>query len=181
METITKKFEYIELLEAALSAGIKKTRLNEAIDSHSLDKAGQFTDEVTVIDGEMPHLRMTTTSGRICSVGRIRPTANFSQVEKLEELETIPGSREDTKEFAFLKTSLLNGHLPADQAKCAVALQGKYYRTTLRKGYVIPLKMGADKKPIFALNTSAGIKALKNSAVLKDFWEIEISETPFKD
>ncbi len=124
---------------------------------------------------------MTSVSGRICSVGRIRPTANFSHVDKLDDLEITVGQREDTKAFAFLKTSLLNSQLPADQAKCAVLLQGKYYRTTLKKGYVTPLKTGADKKPIFALNTTAGIKALKNSAVLKDFWEIEISETPFVD
>jgi len=176
----TKKFEYNDLLAAAKNAGIKETRLEKAIDSHSLDVQGQFTDDVTVIDGEMPHLRMTSVSGRICSVGRIRPTANFQNVEKLDDLEVTPGQREDTKNFVFLKTSLLNSQLPADQAKCAVYLQGKYYKTVLKRGYVTPLKTGTDKKPIFAKNTEAGIKALKASAVLKDFWEIEVSTTPFE-
>lgn len=179
METKVKYDDYASLLQAAKDAGVKETRLDKAVDSHSLPESGQFSEEITIVDGEMAHMRMNCVSGHICSIGRIRPTAAFVQVDSLEKLETVLGSKEETKGNVFLKTSLLNSQLPADQARCAMLLAGKYFRTKVQKGYVTPLKMGADKKPIFAKNTPTGILALKNSAVLKDFWSIEISDIPF--
>lgn len=171
---------YAELAEVCKNAGIKDSRLEKAVDAHKLPAEGKFSDEIEVVDGAMPFIKMICTDGNIASVSRIRPTAAF--VESKDDVDTMVASNEDKKSSfgkVFVKSTVLNAHLPADQAKCALALAGRSFTTKTVKGFTSPYRATKatptkPSVPIFYNNTPDDIKALKASLVVKDYWELTL-------
>ena len=165
---------YDELSKVAKKAGIKSSRLEDAIDSHRLPETGQFNKEIEVLGGtkgELPHIRLSCTDGSICSVGRIRGMAHFGTPENATFVE---GNQPHTKGFAFLRMETINTNLPADQARCAMLLSGKKFKTVKKSGFVIPFTRDDAGNPSFTKFTPANIEKLQEKMRKKDFWDIEI-------
>ena len=166
---------YEEVLKAAQDAGIKDSNLDKAIDTHRLPESGTFSDKIGIEEGQMAHIQMTCTDGNICSTKRIRGQASF--VADSKELEFITGNKPETKGNIYLKTSVLNSHLPADNARLAFQLAGKSFTAKLKKGWVIPFKYQADGKTVVTYpDSEIGRDVARKAAVLKDYWIVEITD-----
>ena len=131
-----RKFKSVEeLRKAAKAAGIKDTRLEKAVQSYSLPEEGEFV-EVSVIEGEFPHIQLTTSSGHKISASGLQSIAHFGSKEsctfaKIEKDSPLKGK-------FYLRGQMLNPHLSGDQAVMAFNIIGKRFKATKVEGYVLP-------------------------------------------
>lgn len=175
---------YEDLLADAKKAGIKETSLDAAVDTHRLPSPeGEFKSEIGLDLGEkdekgnvkpsqMAHIQLQCTDGSICSARRIRGQAAF--VADPKDFEFVTGAKPETKDNIYLKTTVLNANLPADQARLAMMLAGKKFKATVKKGFIIPFKADKNGKVVTYKNTEAGKAQARNAAVIRDFWTVEV-------
>ena len=169
----TKKFNnYDELLAEAKKVGIRDTKLDLAIEAHSLPEQGQFSDSVELIEnGTLSHIRIICTDGSVMGIGRL--TSAPALVASKDLIPTTQQMR-DTKKASYKKYFIsgqrVNPHLPADQAKCAIKLMGKKFKAEKVDGFVLPYLADANAQPDFC-NTAEELKA---RAVRRTFYKVTL-------
>jgi len=158
---------YDEALETLVKAGISDSRLEKAVESHNLPESGEFVGFEIRNEGEpSAHAVVICNDGSVCSLGRVRGQAAF--VGKLTDTTFTKGKKPETADGLFLKTSVLNAQLPANQARLAMELQGRKFRTEKVSGFS---QSGFDGGKLVLAKDIASARAQCN---LRTFWKITL-------
>ena len=138
METI-KDFKNIEeFLTAAKNAGIKDSKLENAVEFYSLPKNGTFKQPILKQDenGIMSHIAIDTESGEIISMSGLQRFGFFGSLEDAKQNISLNSKGN----YTLKNVSTCNPKLQGNQAKIAFDLKGKKFRTVEKVGYILPYK-----------------------------------------
>ena len=156
--------EYKELLNALKQQGISESRLDKAMDSASVPERGQIIGwEVKNPNKKSAYVSLKFSDGAMCSYSRFRGQGHFGSEEQL----FVPGKKPETKNGLFLRTVVLNPHIPADQARGILALMGKEFTSEKIVGKV-QNGFTEDGELVLATTKAAAAKQV----VAKDFWKV---------
>lgn len=159
----TQKKDYAEVLDAFNKANISENKTTKAQDSHNVPAKGKIIGYSFESVGEpTAHVVFHFDNRDKCSLSRFRGQAHFGSVEKAT---FVAGKKDQSK--IYLKSSVLNKHLPADQARLVCDFLGKSFTAKRKAGLILPY--GKE------FSTGEETLALKELAT-KDFWEIEIQD-----
>jgi len=170
MQEIKEFTDYVALLEAAKSAGIKSQKLDEAVESYSLptDKPFTFAKVELVEDGSMSHIRLITDTDEKISVGKLLASPSLAETKTdIKAIQQTANADKESYKKWFMSGNRINPALPSNQAKCATNLLGKTYRAELVEGFTLPFE-SKDGKAIFC----ATEKQVQDKAIRKGFYRL---------
>lgn len=157
---ILNQTSYDEILSVLTDGGIDKNKTTDAQDTHKVPASGEIIGYSIQSAGEpTAHVCLHFKGGDKCSVSRFRGQAHFDGEMGITEGKKDP----DT---IFLKTTVLNTHLPADQARLVAECMNKKFTAKKVIGRVVP----------FGKNFTKGQNEdLFKATVAKDFWKITLT------
>jgi hypothetical protein len=142
METIETLETYDELMNAAKEAGIKDSKLDEAVELYLLPKTGKFK-KLVLKQGEnadgvnMSHFAITTTTGEIISMSALQRFGFFGAKEKAIENLKVKQGGANNGTFTLRGVTCKNPKLTGNQVKIGLALEGKTFKATPFDGWLL--------------------------------------------
>ena len=147
--------EYQELVNVLKEQGISESRLDKAMDSANVPEKGTITGwEVKNPKTKSAYVALKFPDGSSCSYSRFRGQAHFGKGAMVFN----PGKKPETKRGLFLRTTVLNPHIPADQARGILALMGKVHNGFTEDG---------------ELTLATTKESAEAQIVTKDFWAVK--------
>ena len=160
-----KIMEYQELVNVLKEQGISESRLDKAMDSANVPEKGTITGwEVKNPKTKSAYVALKFPDGSSCSYSRFRGQAHFGKGAMVFN----PGKKPETKRGLFLRTTVLNPHIPADQARGILALMGKEFTSERVMGKV---QNGFTDDGELTLATTK--ESAEAQIVTKDFWAVK--------
>ena len=157
--------EYKELVNTLKQQGISESRLDKAMDSANVPEKGTIISwEVKNPNTKSAHVALKFPDGSSCSYSRFRGQAHFGKGAMVFNA----GKKPETKRGLFLRTTVLNPHIPADQARGILALMGKEFTSERVMGKV---QNGFTDDGELTLATTK--ESAEAQIVTKDFWAVK--------